>query len=337
MGEAKESQSMMRRAMHALAKMMPANDQGGNPAAVRMFKRMQTLGDAMIAGPLRRGLMRAQGKTVWPVAKGAYVLGNADSPVAICTLTNTDLCQPLAALPGVAIAGRVYTPNLGIEKIIQNTTANPSIRFLVLCGKESSIFHPAQAIRALFDNGMDGERRIIGAIGPMPVLSNVSAERIASFRQQVELGNMTGEMNVRAVDAVVHDLAARNPGRFTHPIDSGTLPIVSTQTDGSHDSRFTVIRPGGHRESLEYDPKGFFVITVDRDAHKMVVRHYAPDNTPRHVMRGHNAEAMLLGLLHEGLVSQHSHAGYLGKELAKAEAALKLDLRYEQDQPLRKE
>jgi hypothetical protein len=43
---------------------------------------------------------------------------------------------------------------------------------------------------------------------------------------------------------------------------------------------------------------------------------------------------MLLGLLREGLISQLSHAGYLGAELAKAEAALHLDLRYRQDRPL---
>jgi tetrahydromethanopterin S-methyltransferase subunit A len=45
---------------------------------------------------------------------------------------------------------------------------------------------------------------------------------------------------------------------------------------------------------------------------------------------------MLLGLLREQLVSQLSHAGYLGAELARAEAALRLDLAYEQDRPLRR-
>ena len=45
---------------------------------------------------------------------------------------------------------------------------------------------------------------------------------------------------------------------------------------------------------------------------------------------------MLLGLLREGLVTQLSHAGYLGEELAKAEAALRFDLRYDQDRPLRR-
>jgi len=41
------------------------------------------------------------------------------------------------------------------------------------------------------------------------------------------------------------------------------------------------------------------------------------------------------GLLREEFISQMSHAGYLGYELAKAEIALRLGWRYEQDQPLR--
>ena len=69
--------------------------------------------------------------------------------------------------------------------------------------------------------------------------------------------------------------------------------------------------------------------------HNIIVRHYLPDNTPAHIMRGRNSEAVLLGLLREDLISQMSHAGYLGAELIKAETALRLGLHYEQDQPLR--
>jgi tetrahydromethanopterin S-methyltransferase subunit A len=52
-------------------------------------------------------------------------------------------------------------------------------------------------------------------------------------------------------------------------------------------------------------------------------------------MRGTGAETMLAGLLREGLVSQPGHVGYLGAGLAKAETAMRLGLRYEQDKPLR--
>ena len=40
-------------------------------------------------------------------------------------------------------------------------------------------------------------------------------------------------------------------------------------------------------------------------------------------------------LLEKNLVSQMSHAGYLGAELTKAETALKLNLKYVQDQSLK--
>ena len=44
---------------------------------------------------------------------------------------------------------------------------------------------------------------------------------------------------------------------------------------------------------------------------------------------------MALGLLRDGLVTQLSHAAYLGEELAKAQTALQFGLRYDQDRPLR--
>jgi hypothetical protein len=100
--------------------------------------------------------------------------------------------------------------------------------------------------------------------------------------------------------------------------------------------QFMPIRPGGTREPLQYDPKGYFVITLDREQEQIIIRHYLPDHTPMHEMRGRTAGSMLLGLLREGLITQLSHAGYLGEELAKAEVALRFDLRYDQDRPLRR-
>jgi tetrahydromethanopterin S-methyltransferase subunit A len=77
------------------------------------------------------------------------------------------------------------------------------------------------------------------------------------------------------------------------------------------------------------------VITLDRTAGDILVHHYLPDHTPAHMVQGRHGESILLALLREKLISQKSHAGYLGAELAKAETALRLDLLYEQDRPLR--
>jgi hypothetical protein len=74
---------------------------------------------------------------------------------------------------------------------------------------------------------------------------------------------------------------------------------------GSADDRFVELPPGGRREPLWYDRKGFFVVTLDRLAGEIVVRHYQRDYTPGHQMRGHSAEAIVLGLLREELISQY--------------------------------
>ena len=110
--------------------------------------------------------------------------------------------------------------------------------------------------------------------------------------------------------------------------------VKDVQTDTRAEG-FTVIRPGGRREALAYDSRGFFVITLDRARNEIVLRYYLPDNSPAYEMRARSAEAILLGLIRETIISQMSHAGYMGGELAKDEAALRLHLHYEQDQPLR--
>jgi tetrahydromethanopterin S-methyltransferase subunit A len=268
------------------------------------------------------------GLDTWPVIAGSYEVGDPQGPIAICTLTTESLIAPLVRLPGIAIAGKVYTANLGITRIVLNVTANPAIRFLLICGKDSPLFHPGQSLVALAEQGIDTDRRIVGAIGYEPVLSTLDPARVAQFRQQVEVIDWAGEENLQAIEEGIGSLVARNPGRFAAGDSAaGILQAVE---------QFTLIRPGGAREPLQYDPKGYFVITLDREQEEIINRHYLPDHTPAHEMRGRSAGSMLLGLLREGLVTQLSHAGYLGEELAKAEAALRFDLRYDQDRPLRR-
>src|SRR5215469_11796066 len=123
----------------------------------------------------------------WPEIEGAYVVGDAAAPVAVCVLTSADLIAPLAAGPGVAIAGEVQTANLGLERIVLNVVANPAIRFLLLCGRESRLFRPGQSLAALVENGVDETGRVRGAHGHEPVLRSVPEGSVRRFREQVEL------------------------------------------------------------------------------------------------------------------------------------------------------
>lgn len=278
---------------------------------------------------------RPPNATSWPVVDGSYRVGDGLAPVAVCVLTSEELMAPLALTSGVAIAGSVQTANLGIEQIVRNVTTNPAIRFLLLCGKDSRLFRQGQSLSALMENGVDEAGRIVGAEGYEPVLRNLARPQIDLFRRQVELIDWVGERDLDALRERVASLAARNPGRLTVTLQGGD----AAQAAGGQGLTFTTLQPGGQREPLIYDPKGYFVISLNRAAGQIVLRHYLPDHTPAHEMHGRRAETMLLGLLREGLVSQLSHAGYLGGELAKAESALRLGMgvHYKQDRPLRSE
>jgi tetrahydromethanopterin S-methyltransferase subunit A len=263
----------------------------------------------------------------WPVMPGTYQLGDPDGSVAVCALTSERLIGPLVALPGVAIAGMVYTANLGITRIIVNITSNPAIRFLLICGKDSALFKPGQSLVALAEKGIDDKRKIIDAAGYDPVLTSIDPGQVAKFRKQVEVLDWTGEEDLQVLQDRVKSLADRNPGVFA--TEQSETSLAGNQEE------FVSIRAGGQREPLLYDPKGYFVITIEPEQKEILLRHYLPDHTPVHEMRGRGATSMLLGLLRDGLVTQLSHAGYLGEELAKAQTALQFGLRYDQDRPLR--
>lgn len=84
------------------------------------------------------------------------------------------------------------------------------------------------------------------------------------------------------------------------------------------------------------DPCGVFRVMVDRDAGELVAMHYATEDTtkPSCAIRGVDAQAVMTEVFRLGLVSRLDHAGYLGGELAKAEAALRVGRGYVQDAAL---
>lgn len=90
------------------------------------------------------------------------------------------------------------------------------------------------------------------------------------------------------------------------------------------------------------DPKGFFTIMVDHERSEIVVEHYENVSKPgvdrtatgklTKIIIGDDAEALCQTIVREGLVSDLDHASYLGRELSRAEAALRAGDRYEQDE-----
>jgi tetrahydromethanopterin S-methyltransferase subunit A len=130
----------------------------------------------------------------YPPEEGRYVRGNDYSPVAVCVILDTfDFAIPpelnelvmCAADAGAALSGMLQTENIGLEKMICNIVANPNIRYIVLCSRESSGHLPGEALLALKQNGIDETKRIIGSQAPTPYLSNIPKELIDRFNRQI--------------------------------------------------------------------------------------------------------------------------------------------------------
>ncbi|WP_169818816.1 DUF4346 domain-containing protein [Niabella ginsenosidivorans] len=306
--------------MHLLASLFPDSATGENPAAVKLFYQMLSV------KAFFNRLKNISGNR-WPPYPGNYQIIHPQGQIALCTLTSDELI-PVATLPeNVAITGTLMTPNLGIERMILNILSNPNIRHLILCGKESPVFKAGQAIECLFSYRVDHEKRIINAEGHFPVLMNLSEENISRFLKQTRLISIKNEKRTEVIQQKINELALK-----TEPYHKRLLP----ENKVSEDASFTELKPGGKRIPLDYDQKGFFVITTDSKRNAIQVKHYYRGNRPGYFIKGRSSESILLAILEKGLVSQMSHAGYLGAELAKAETALKLDLKYTQDQPLKR-
>lgn len=262
----------------------------------------------------------AQERQGWPPLPGDYTVIRYNAPVAVCALNSEPLVKSIANCKpeGVALVGTMHTENLGIERVIKNTLANPHIRFLVLCGEDTqqAVGHlPGQSFESLFRNGLDERSRIIGAKGKRPVLKNVSGEEVQAFTRQVELVAMIGEENPDTVAERIRACAERNPGAYPYPFQA--VPI----------ERIRVSEP----KSLTLDRAGYFVVYPDARTKLLVAEHYTNQGVLHCVLEGSSAGALYSEAIERQLVTRLDHAAYLGRELARAERSLQDGTPFVQD------
>jgi tetrahydromethanopterin S-methyltransferase subunit A len=135
-------------------------------------------------------------KALLPI-KHEYYLG-AGKAVAVCTLSSIDLLQTISKsdlIDRILIAGRLLSENKGIDAIIDFTVKHPSLNHIIVCGKEVRGHRAGQALLALASNGIDSSGRIIGAVGPNPIVT-LPIEDVDIFRHQVEINDMIGTVHI---------------------------------------------------------------------------------------------------------------------------------------------
>lgn len=109
-------------------------------------------------------------------------------------------------IPGLAIVGKLETENIGIDKLIKNTTANRNLHFLILAGVEPTGHLSGQTLLALSENGVDENGRVIGSKGKRPILRNVTQAEIDAFRKQIQVIDLIGCECIECVSDKIAEL-----------------------------------------------------------------------------------------------------------------------------------
>lgn len=159
----------------------------------------------------------------YPPEDGCYLRGNDFSPVAVVVILKwrreevPDSIEALVRVgleSGAALSGTLQTENVGLEKVICNVIANPNIRYLVVCGPESPGHLVGECINALYKNGIDAHKRIIGTDAPAPFLFNIPTEWIDRFRKQTGLIDLTNEGSPEIIREAVWSCYQEAPVKF---------------------------------------------------------------------------------------------------------------------------
>ncbi|MFZ0034154.1 MAG: tetrahydromethanopterin S-methyltransferase subunit A [Sedimentisphaerales bacterium] len=159
----------------------------------------------------------------YPPEEGCYLRGNDYSPVAVVVILKwrrEELPQSIEQLvrtgleSGAALAGTLQTENVGLEKVICNIVANPNIRYLIVCGPESPGHLVGECIRALYENGVDKNRRIIGTKAPAPYLFNIPKLWVDRFIEQTKLIDLVDEGTPETIKDAVWSCYQEKPTRF---------------------------------------------------------------------------------------------------------------------------
>ena len=135
-----------------------------------------------------------------PIPEEFYI-GNANSSICVCTLSSIKLLKELKnsqIFENVAIAGRLFTENKGIDSIIKYVNQNKKIKTIIVCGKEVWGHKSGHSLFQLHQNGVDKNNRIINSTSPEPILT-VSNSQIQYFQKEIILVNLINETNIQLI------------------------------------------------------------------------------------------------------------------------------------------
>jgi tetrahydromethanopterin S-methyltransferase subunit A len=253
----------------------------------------------------------------WPFVRGDYTVIDAGARTVVATVNGGTLAKDLIAAPppGLCMVARLRSANDAANLLLAIHT-NLAVQTLI-CAGESDADEPFAP--ALLKLGRGDEV----AAGPTGSLMNTIAARLeaadlAAVRKRVRFVDLLGPVDVKRVAAQVR--AGESGGQ-----DANAAFI--THTDDSGVDRLVV--PRDVRHEVREDKTGHFAIRVEERS--IVLEHKNAKDELLRIIEGKTARDLCLTLIRNGWVSKLEHAAYLGRELARAELALRNGHAYRQD------
>lgn len=149
--------------------------------------------------------MKKNGKN-WPIYfKDNLILGNSESEVALITLW-----MPAKKITEkidknlFCAAGQLYSKD-GVNYIIRNILANPSIRYLVICGQDIS--GSGKVLVDFFQKGIDNNYNVIDNDFAL-IHKEIPKEALELLRQNVQIKNLIG---ISEIEGIIKELKSYCP------------------------------------------------------------------------------------------------------------------------------
>ncbi len=161
----------------------------------------------------------------WPIYyKENLVLGSEQSSIGIATLwTPREVFASKLDEQSFKVIGQLYS-NTGINPLIRNTLANPTIRTIIICGQDK--IQSAEALVQFFANGINERREVIGK-EEVVIDKEIPKKDLDHMRQQIEIIDMREELDAKNVQKAIDKCT-----QDTHPwAEAQIYPEIDIETN----------------------------------------------------------------------------------------------------------
>lgn len=218
----------------------------------------------------------------------------------------------------------------GFKNLIADFVLAPPFKTLSsLCEYERFVRHNPD-VPILLGVGNVVEMIDADSIGVNAILASFATEMSAAILLSTENSDKTRNSIAELKRAVQMSHLAKVKG--TLPKDLGFDLLIAKSKSVSKNEKMpgNIVRVSNSKEDFLNDPAGYFRIYVDLDTFKILAAYHGKKGDI--TLSGTDSETISKEIIRRGLVSELSHAAYLGRELSKAELFLKLRKGYVQDE-----